>query len=61
MANLFNFFLVDLGFACKVGALLIESQFQSVLLWLFWILGHLNYLLGLASQGDSPDLSHPSS
>jgi hypothetical protein len=34
--------------ACKAGALLLEPRLQSILLWLFWSWGLVNYLPGLA-------------
>jgi hypothetical protein len=45
---------------CKADALLLEPYFQSILLWLFWRWGLVNYL-PMASNHDLPDLSLPSS
>jgi hypothetical protein len=48
--------------ASKAYTLLPEPYLQSVLLWLFWtILNILNYLPGLASNRDPPDLCLPGS
>jgi hypothetical protein len=46
------------GFA---GALLLESCLQSILLWLFWKWGLLNYLPGLALNWDPLDFNLPGS
>jgi hypothetical protein len=46
---------------CKLGALPLEPQFQSILLWLFWRWGLGNYLPRLASNCSSPDLCLPNS
>jgi hypothetical protein len=43
--------------ACKTGAVLLEPHLQSILLWLFWRWGLLNYLLRLTSYLNIPDLS----
>jgi hypothetical protein len=63
---LFFFFLVkwDLNkgdYTCKAAALQLEPLLQSILHWLFWRWGLKNYLSGLASNCDPPDLSLPSS
>jgi hypothetical protein len=42
---------------CKAGVLLLESHLQSTLLWLFWRWGLENYLSGLASNLNPPNLS----
>jgi hypothetical protein len=47
--------------ACKAGTLPLETHFQSILLWLVWRWGLLNYLPGLASNREPPRLSFPSS
>jgi hypothetical protein len=39
----------------------LEPHFQSILLWLVWRFGLLNYLPGLASNHNPPSLSLPSS
>jgi hypothetical protein len=64
-------FLVGLGFelgftlakqVLRAGALPLESHLQSISLWLFfWRWSLMNYLTGLASNPDPPDLSLPSS
>jgi hypothetical protein len=46
---------------CKADALLLEPHLQSISLWLFWRWGLANYLLGLVSKCDPPDLSLPNS
>jgi hypothetical protein len=46
--------------ACKAGALSLELYLLSILLWLFCKWGLVNYLLGLASNLDPPDLGFPS-
>jgi hypothetical protein len=38
---------------CKAGALLLEPHLQSILLWLFWRWGLLNYLPRLALNRSS--------
>jgi hypothetical protein len=47
--------------AHKAGILLIDPHFQSILFWLFWRWGVVNYLPGLVSNHDPPDLSLPRS
>jgi hypothetical protein len=63
-ALLVFFFLVghlNIGLhAYKAGTLLLEPHFQSILLWLFWRWGLVNYLPRLASNLDPPDLNLPS-
>jgi hypothetical protein len=54
-------FLVDWGLnsglqICKAGTLQLESQFQSLLLWLFGD-GLMNYLPSLPSNRDPSNLS----
>jgi hypothetical protein len=46
---------------CKAAALALEPLLQSILLWLFWRWGLMNYLLGMALNQDPPYLSLPSS
>jgi hypothetical protein len=63
---LFFAFFVDWGLdsglcACKAGPLLLESLLQSILLWLFWRWGLLNYVPKLASNCNTPDLCLQSS
>jgi hypothetical protein len=41
----------------KAGTLLLEPHLQSILLWLFWRWGLKNYLAGLASNVQTPNLS----
>jgi hypothetical protein len=58
----FFFFLAELGFELRgsclqTGALPLVLSLQSILLWLFWRWGLLNYLPGLASNDKPPDLS----
>jgi hypothetical protein len=48
-------------YACKAGALLLEAHLESILLWLFWRRGLVNYLPRLALNYDPPNLSLPSS
>jgi hypothetical protein len=43
--------------ACKAGALLLEPQPQTILVWLFWRWGLVIYLPGLASSCNPPSLS----
>jgi hypothetical protein len=43
----------------KAGTLLLSHD-QSILLWLFWKWGLINYLFGQALNHDSPHLSLPS-
>jgi hypothetical protein len=43
--------------AYEAGALLLGSHLQSILLWLFWQWDLANYLPGLASNYNPPDLS----
>jgi hypothetical protein len=45
--------------ACKPGTLPLEPHLQSILLWLVWRHGLVNYLPELVSNYDSPDLSLP--
>jgi hypothetical protein len=57
-----NIFLVGQGFhACKVGTVLLEPHLQPILLQLFWRWNLKDYLPGLASNHNPPDLSLPSS
>jgi hypothetical protein len=42
---------------CKAGTLLLELHLQLILLWLFWRWGLMNYLPGLASNHNPPNLS----
>jgi hypothetical protein len=53
---------LDSGFcACKANAVPLDPHLQSILLWLYWRWGLENYLPGLASNLDLPDLSLSSS
>jgi hypothetical protein len=42
---------------CKAGTLPLEPHLQSMLLWLFWRQGLMNYLPGLAWNHDPPNLT----
>jgi hypothetical protein len=42
---------------CKAGALPLEPHIQFIVLWLFWRWDLTNYLYGLASNLDPPNLS----
>jgi hypothetical protein len=65
------FFFVGLGFAlrvhtrkagnCKAGTLTLEPHLYSILLWLLWRWGLMNYLLDLALNQDPPNVSLPNS
>jgi hypothetical protein len=46
--------------AHKAGALPLEPHLQSILLWLFWRWGLVNYSPRLALNHDPPNLSLPS-
>jgi hypothetical protein len=54
-------FLMGLRFELKAGALPLEPHIQSILLWLLWSWGLVNFLTGLALNYNPPDLSLPSS
>jgi hypothetical protein len=59
--NFFFFFWWDWGLnsglcSCKAGILPLEPLLQSILLWLFWRLGLMNYLPTLALNCNPPDL-----
>jgi hypothetical protein len=47
--------------ACKAGALPLEPQLQSILLWVFWRWGLMSCLPELASSLSPPDVSLPDS
>jgi hypothetical protein len=62
---LFIYFLLKLGLnkglhACKAGALMLGPHLQSILFWLFWRWGLLNYFPRLALNHDPPYVSLPS-
>jgi hypothetical protein len=62
LTNDIELFLVGLGLEVRAshlqtGAPPLKPQLQSILLWLFWRWGLVNYLLRLASNCDPPDLS----
>jgi hypothetical protein len=61
----FFFFLVGLGFELRALHLqskcsVLETHFQTILLWLFWRWDLANYLPGLALNLDPPCISLPS-
>jgi hypothetical protein len=49
----------ELRVLCKAGALPLKPHLQSIVLWLFWRWGLLNYLPGLASNHSPLDLGLP--
>jgi hypothetical protein len=44
--------------ACKAGTLPLDAALQSILLWIFWRWGFVNYLLRLDSEQDTPDVGN---